>query len=332
MRKMMKLRKNILRFAALGLAFVLSLLSLAGCASQTPALGWSGMTVSGENLYTITMNGALLNINLTNGAQQKSILEQASGGGFLGCAAATNGVASYGAPVVDGGNVYITGYNGKVYRFATASNTPFPMPVGSARPIVGGAVVSGGKMYIASSDGYLYALDSSSLNQLWSFKTKAQMWTTPSLDNGTLYVGSFDKNVYAVNAIDGTAKWSFPTQGAIVATPVVAGGRVYVATFDQHVYALDEGTGSLVWQYPAAGAAAVPASWFWATPVLAGNLLLAPCMDHFLYALNTQDGSLAYKIDFTAPLISTPVIINDKGVVANENGTIYSIDAATGQA
>ncbi len=309
------------------------LVTLSGCSSTAVAAGWAGGTVSGSSVYTVSNQGQLVAMTAANTQGWAAAVEgTAASGGFLSCSAPSTLVAVYGTPAAADDNIYVAGYNGKIYSYSItkqSSNADVTLDTGNSKPIVGGITASGGKIFVGSSNGSLYALDGATLAQLWKFSTGDKIWCTPAVDSDTVFVGSFDKKVYALDAATGTNKWSFDTQGAVVSTPVIADGVVYVASFNRSIYALDEVTGKLKWQFPALGESGEsPRQWFWATPVISNGILYAPCMDGKVYCVNIKDGTTASVFDLGAAVSSSPVVANGQVVVATQEAKIFSLDAA----
>jgi outer membrane protein assembly factor BamB len=306
--------------------------TFTGCGSSAVSSGWTGVIVNGDSIYTVSGFGQLDALNAANGNTLWGVAVETTsvGGGGLGCSASSTVVPVYGNMSINGDQLYIGGYNGKVYTFNvnTRISNSVVLDTDDSKPIVGGPVVSQGKVFVGSSNGSLYALDGVSLSEIWQFTTGNKIWSTPAVDKGIVFIGSFDKKIYAVDAVTGKEKWSFVTQGAILSTPVIDGGTVYVASFDRSIYALDEATGNLKWQFPASDRSVnPPAAWFWATPVIFNGILYAPCLDGKVYAVKTQDGTQVTTFDLGNEISSSPVVVNGKVVVATYDGKIYSLDA-----
>ncbi len=323
--------KNKILAVILAITLVTSvfLMSLAGCSSAAVSAGWAGVAVAGDNLYTVSGSGQLNALTSASGNSLWDLpVDDTASSGGLGCAAAT-AVWVYGDIVVSGGNIYIAGYNGKLYVFDTATrlSSNVTLDEDDVASIVGSPVIDDGKLYVTSSNGCLYALDAATLSRLWKFQTGEKMWSTPAVSNGVVFAGSFDKKVYAIDAETGEEKWSYETGGAIVAAPVVYDGAVYIASFDRSIYALDEATGALKWQFPTEDQnSSGPEEWFWATPVILEGVLYAPCLDGKVYAVNTDDPSDSIVFDLGESISATPAVSNGKVIVATEGGEIYSLD------
>ena len=91
------------------------------------------------------------------------------------------------------------------------------------------------------------ALDASTGNTVWTYKTGGNVWSTPAVANGRVYVGSNDFKVYALNVETGGLVWSFATGGGVFSSPVVVDNIVYVGSTDNNTYALDAATGTQIW-------------------------------------------------------------------------------------
>ena len=62
-------------------------MSLTGCSSAAIAAGWAGVTVSGDNLYTVSGSGQLTALTVAGGNTLWDIAvdDTPSGGGGFGC-------------------------------------------------------------------------------------------------------------------------------------------------------------------------------------------------------------------------------------------------------
>ena len=302
--------------------------------------GWSGGIIADETLYLGSMEGNIVAFDVSSGARLwTSPLETSkpAGGGF-GCAGASSATAIYGTPAVHGELVFVGGYikqgytaNGKIYAFSFGRDEPkwvFPREGYLEGPIIGGLALSQDKVYFGGSDGNVYALDTADgYKDLEEFQTGDKIWSTPVVDGDVVYIGSFDKKLYVLDAATlAPVKWKeFETGGAIAATPLVYEDTIYVGSLDRNMYAIDAADGSQKGTFLAA-------SWFWAGPVAYNNIIYAPNLDHKLYILNAE--SLVEKIsplDLGSPVYSTPVLVEDKVIIASEEGKIYSLDTSSNQ-
>lgn len=321
----------------LGLLLMVGLIGVGCVGIKSTPEGGSGVAVVGDILYVAPALktgggglscepqqsvGKLISVN-TAGAQQWEVsLEPAAATrSQFSCAPASVPVAIYGTPAVDGGLVYVGGYNGIVYALNSDSGAlrwVYPRQ-GSLQPIIGGLVMSGGKIFFGDSDGKVYALDAETGDKKWEFATGDKLWSTPFVDGDTLYIGSFDKKLYALNTSDGTEKWSFATEGAITSTPIIHNGALYLGSFDRYLYAVRVVDGSLKWKF-------MGENWFWASPVVSGNNIYAACLDGKVYAVDAESGSKVAEIDLESPISSSPAVVDGSVIVATEAGKVYAIE------
>jgi outer membrane protein assembly factor BamB len=304
----------------------------SGCVRGLQAIGWSGGVVSDSTLFVGSKEGKLVAVNLADESRQWSESLKTSGqtGGFFGCAPAYGGscgaqaagVAIYGTPVVSGDLVYIGGYNGKIYAYATGTLSmrwTYPRE-GNLEAVVGGLAIARGRVYFGDSDGKIYALDAVTGDKLWEFETGDKVWGTPAISGDTLLVGSFDKKFYALNTADGSKQWEFETEGAIFSTPLVYEDTVYIGSFDRYLYAVNAADGSLRWKF-------MGENWFWAKPIVYGGTIYAGCLDGRVYALRANTGDKVTEFDLGSPVSSSPVILDSSIIFASRKGVIYTIDA-----
>ena len=92
------------RFKAVSLVLVAVILtvSIAGCTSSSSYKGWSGVAVSGNNLYVGAQNGTVVGMNASDRTRlfNPVILNVAVSGGLLGCGGGTISQFVYGTPLI----------------------------------------------------------------------------------------------------------------------------------------------------------------------------------------------------------------------------------------
>ncbi len=314
-------------------------IALTGCVRGMTPIGWSGALLSNGNLYAGSREGRLVSVNLTDLSQRPKFsdtLKLPSGGSACSsgstsgsaCGGTAAAVAIYGTPasaqVGAHTDIYVAGYNGKVYAFDSDSlQQVWQYPVdGNLAPIVSSIVVSNNILYFGCSDKNVYALDTERGLLVWKFATGAEIWSSPALDNNTLFISSFDKNVYALDASTGAKKWEFATQSTNVAPPVVFNGTVFVGSLDQNIYAIGENDGKLKWKFSGK-------NWFWARPYIYSGVVYAPNLDGNVYALAADTGKLVSTYEVGGQVASWPTAVGKQIVVATENGSLYGLDTTS---
>jgi outer membrane protein assembly factor BamB len=335
--KFMRNKKTLIRVSVLFIVLLTCAVLLSGCVRGMSPIGWSGVLISGNTVYTGTKEGRLVSLDLSANNAKKfaeplkaastggSACGSSSGGGACGGAPAA--VAIYGTPAttnvaVFGDLVYIAGYNGKVFAYDAASlQQRWVYPVeGNISPIISAVVVSGNTLYFGGTDGIVYALDTQTGAEKWKYQTGGEIWSTPAIDNNLLFISSFDNKIYALDINNnGAKKWEYPTNSTNVAPPVTANGVVYAGSLDRNMYAINEADGSLKWKYEAG-------NWFWAKPIIAGNVIFAPCLDNKIYGLDLNNGKNVVTYDTQNQVSSWPVLVDNQVIAITQSGKVWSLD------
>ena len=73
------------------------------------------------------------------------------------------------------------------------------------------------------------------------------------MHDGVVFVGDMDGVVHAVDATTGKARWTFKTDAEIHSSPNVWGDRLFIGSYDEHLYCLSIKTGALLWKLQTAG-------------------------------------------------------------------------------
>jgi len=138
-----------------------------------------------------------------------------------------------------------------------------------------------------------------------------------------VYVGSFDMNAYALDAQTGEIRWNAPAEAAVWGAPLYVDGIVYFVDLNGNVFAVGAESGELIWQSVAEN------SYVTAQPVYAeGKLFIASAGDPAanpdqrtgaLIAFDAETGAQLWSKSTARPLFTTPVVIGDTVVVAEED-------------
>jgi outer membrane protein assembly factor BamB len=157
-----------------------------------------------------------------------------------------------------------------------------------------------------------------------------KLWTSPAVIDDTLYVSTFDGHIYALSAETGELlDWSFESEAGFASSPVIYEDTIYVGSFDNKLYAIKIGDSEPLWEFRGG-------KWFWAAPLVSEGVVYAACLDGKLYAIDAETGEELWPFesrdqkDKPAPIVSSPVLIGNLVIVANEAGNVYVINRETG--
>src|SRR6478736_312538 len=62
--------------------------------------------------------------------------------------------------------------------------------------------------------------------------------SSPAVAAGMVFIGDLAGVVHAVDGLTGKVRWTFKTGAEIKSSPVVSGDRVLIGSYDGHLYAL----------------------------------------------------------------------------------------------
>jgi outer membrane protein assembly factor BamB len=273
-----------------------------------------------------------------------SILVTTPGGG-LSCGETSVPTAIYSTPVVDKGIVYVGTYSGQVLALsmlARSQDLSFPQqrygewewncPADNAKStaIVANLLLSGDSIYVSSSNGRVYSLDKEFGDLNWRSNVlderHGKLWTSPASRNYTLYVSTYDGHIYSLSSETGGLS-DWSFESE-------AGFASSPMVYEDTVFlgAFD--------RYLYAVNVTVgsdeptwrfpqeePArNWFWATPVIDGGVVYAGCLDGTVYAIEARTGQRLWEFDTEDPIVTSPVLMDSLLIVINESGTMYVFD------
>jgi outer membrane protein assembly factor BamB len=260
-------------------------------------------------------------------------------------------------PAVVNGTLYVGSYDGNFYalnadtgalkwKFATGGERRFeakglhgmqPKNQTIADPFdifLSSPVVVDGAVYFGSGDGNVYALDASSGELRWKFKTGDVVHASPAFADGVVFVGSWDSYFYAIDAKNGKEKWRFHggedalihNQVGFQSSPAVVDGVVYTGCRDAQLYALEAESGKEKWKIDN------QLSWVITSPAVVGGKVYFATSDSALYhVVDAVSGKSLVKEDGRAYMFSSPTVVNDTVFIGVLNGTLAARDAASGK-
>ncbi|HML03696.1 MAG TPA: PQQ-binding-like beta-propeller repeat protein [Candidatus Bathyarchaeia archaeon] len=244
----------------------------------------------------------------------------------------------YTSPAVAYGTVFVGSYDGNIYALNASTGAfmwRYTTDGGPADP-----AVSDGVVFVGSGEGYVYALNASTGSLIWIFATSGAggvnvVLTAPTVTGGLVYLGSMNGYLYALNASTGTLVWSYEygeTGNWEGSSPAVEGGVVYVGSNDYYVYALNASTGELVWR---SGKFPFGLTMSSSPAVVGGMVYVNMGSDYnYFYALNASTGAVVWWYvthgAYSAPLLSSPAVVNGVVYVGSDDYHVYALNASTG--
>jgi outer membrane protein assembly factor BamB len=276
------------------------------------------------------------------------------------------GVTFIASPVFANGLFYAADQNGRLVALDAYQAMP-RWRFSAGGPIVAAPAVANGIVYAAAGDKTLYALDAQHGMYLWSFHLKDNVAASAVVANGILYVGGEDRTLYALDALTGKLRWTFVAGDRVVGSAAVAGGRVFFGCDDALVYALDAATGKLMWRYAmdapveatplvdqagvvyaASNGAQMTAIdgasgrqiWntttrfgYLASPALGDGLIFDGDTGGTFRAYNARNGAIVWEVrgPDPQPFVSSPLVLGHQVLGADNAGTVYVWDAASGR-
>ncbi len=323
------------RTVKLALTLFAVLIALTACVNDlNPGGGWSGIVESGDYLYFGSKDGRLVRVSSTTGTFDQSWSYPSAGADDLG--------EMYGTPAVSpDGVLYGSAFRckgnsctGEIYaadaisgQSAWASGTfkietrlVGSVGLGESTLAVGTAAVNGND----EPPGYLLGLDLTpdagmgiseqvSNREKWRLPLNGPVWGGIRVSNNIAYFGTLQHMLYAVDLSDkpeyannpeSRIIWQFHTGGAIAGTPHVTETNVYIGTFGNNVYSLDIAyrtqNPNTNTLNPSTEWSFDTGAWVWAEPVLDNGVLYVANMPGSVFALDANTGQMRWAKSATA--------------------------------
>jgi outer membrane protein assembly factor BamB len=173
-----------------------------------------------------------------------------------------------------------------------------------------------------------HALSAENGSLKWEF-TDAKGWFLASAvaEEGLIVAPSLDRSVYALDEA-GKLLWKFSGKFGYLAQPLITEERIIIASQEHEVIALDKETGAEVWKTKTSGSMN-------SSPLFdpASKLLFAGGMGHEVIALDEASGETNWTFNNNGQMSaiwSSPILIGDNLIVADDKGVIYAIDPKNG--
>lgn len=184
-------------------------------------------------------------------------------------------------------------------------------------------------VYIGGSDGNLYAIDTSSRELIWSFKTTKNMaLTSPAVDKEILCVCSNDGYLYAIDLNARQLRWKFEI-GALSnfysSCPAIANEVVYISSSDNTFSALNLQDGRSLWTFNATSNLPLY------SPAITEHIVCIGSSENLLYSLNVETGQPLWTFKLEDMQHCSEPIIAEETVYIGSQGFLLALDLETGE-
>jgi outer membrane protein assembly factor BamB len=171
----------------------------------------------------------------------------------------------------------------------------------------------------------VYAVNAATGQEIWEHVgTVSNIVSSPALIDGRLYVAFTDGTIRALDATTGQVVWSVVQPSGAYSSPAIAGGRLYIAIHNRGLLALNASTGATLWLAPMPGPQ-------WSSPAVEnGRVFVGSRDDHKLYAFDAMTGQTLWTATTSDWVQTSPAVANGVVYIANNAGTLYAFNAATG--
>ncbi|UXR63514.1 PQQ-binding-like beta-propeller repeat protein [Bdellovibrio bacteriovorus] len=198
--------------------------------SQFSIRGGSQAALSNGTLYVGFSDGSLVALNAKNGAAVWEV--QLNRNKRFRDMDAT--------PVVDGNQIYMAGYDDKLYCISADKGEVLWRVDGGGYSAV---TIIGDKLYYPTTNGEVVALKKSNGDKIWSYKLKEGIATQIKPYKGVLVFGESQGFLRFMDANSGTVIGGFEPGRGILSAPQVdeKNGRVYFISGEANLWAMDAG-------------------------------------------------------------------------------------------
>jgi outer membrane protein assembly factor BamB len=180
-------------------------------------------------------------------------------------------------------------------------------------------VIAGGIIYVGSRDGNMYAIQESSGQLLWSYKTGSWVDSSATIVNNIVYFGSNDGSFTALKAKTGDKLWDIQVKYPVKSSAAVVDGKVYFGCDDYSVYCLDAVTGEKIWSKETGGSVT-------SSPAISNGILFCGSVDGNFYGLDAANGRQRFRLNTLKIVISSPVVSGDNAYFVTSDAVVYGSD------
>ncbi len=187
------------------------------------------------------------------------------------------------------------------------------------------AAIVANQVFIGSNDGNVYALNATSGQKLWAFKTGDRVESPPLVLDGKVFVGSADGWLYALDAKTGKQLWKYETGDKIlgaanwVKSPKGDANWILVGSYDFRLHCVDAATGKTNWTYESS-------NYINGSPAVAdGKTVFGGC-DAILHVISLADGRELKHIEAGAYIAASVAVQNGRAYFGHFDNEFLCVD------
>jgi outer membrane protein assembly factor BamB len=142
---------------------------------------------------------------------------------------------------------YVGHYGNKFISVSFGASHESPLPTilwtyqDRAFPFFSSAAVSAEQVVVGSRDKRLHCLNRKDGKQLWTFRTRGEVDSSPVICGDKVVLGSGDGFLYILQLADGNPVWSYEIGEGITSSPALGNRRIVIGGEDGYVYAFGKG-------------------------------------------------------------------------------------------
>src|SRR5262249_27469483 len=185
-------------------------------------------------------------------------------------------------------------------------------------------VLSGDRVLAGSYDGSLYCLSARDGKLLWSVKTDGYVHGTPSIAEGLAYIAGCDEVLRAIRVSDGKEVFQMSSGAYTGASPAIIAQRAFYGTFSNEVLGVDLRARKILWLYEQ------PERHFpfYSSAAVVGDKVVVGGRDKIVHCLNSKTGKQIWTFLTKARVDSSPAVAEGRVYIGSNDGRLYVLDLA----
>jgi outer membrane protein assembly factor BamB len=249
-----------------------------------------------------------------------------------------------GAPVVEGGRLYVMDTAAVVHALDAASGREFWSAnlgaTGEGKDVVwgGGVSVENGFVYATNGLGDVAALNAADGKIIWKKRPAGPLRGAPSIGNGNIYVMSSDNQIIALNVTSGEVEWT--ESGATelagiygVGAPAVGQGTVVAGFSSGEINAYRYENGRVLWgdalSRTSASTSVSSLTDIDASPVIDRGRVFAVGQGGRMISVDLSTGQRLWEINLAG--ISTPWVAGEWVFVVTDDARLLCVSRGSGK-